>query len=418
MARRAALVGSDTLIAGIDLAKRESVVVFIRAKDKARLGKLRIPTTREGVAELERRGRLMMEREGLTRLVLGMEPTDHYWKVVCRAGERLGIGYAIVQSFVVARARELDDLTRDKTDHRDAALIADLVADLRFTDVRLESGAWLALRSYADARARYRVERASALQEQRSLLELAWPELLRVVLDLRGCHLQAALRLGLTPSEIARIPLHRFTSRLRIKQRAHRFSPEMSRRIWEAARAAREEPEAVSAALRWQLAGERAQAAELAISRLDVRMREAFAATGLDWMRGQIRGLGEILLTNLLAFSGDPRRLDDAACMLKLAGSNPTERSSGEQVAAGGIHRRGRPSLRLLAFQAATCLLRHNPEFQIRYRALVDRARHPLSPKQAQLAVANKLLRVLWSMAVSGRPYDSQLAAGGLRQAA
>ncbi|MBJ7601014.1 MAG: hypothetical protein JF922_23455, partial [Candidatus Dormibacteraeota bacterium] len=32
LARRAALVGSDTLIAGIDLAKRESVVVFIRAK--------------------------------------------------------------------------------------------------------------------------------------------------------------------------------------------------------------------------------------------------------------------------------------------------------------------------------------------------------------------------------------------------
>jgi transposase len=147
-------------------------------------------------------------------------------------------------------------------------------------------------------------------------------------------------------------------------------------------------------------------------------MREAFAATGLDWMRGQIRGVGEILLTNLLAFSGDPRRLDVAACMLKLAGSNPTERSSGEQVAAGGIHRRGRPSLRLLAFQATTCLLRHNPEFQIRYRALVDRSRHPLSPKQAQLAVANKVLRVLWSMAVSGRLYDSQLAAGGLRQAA
>ena len=64
LARRVALVGSDTPIAGIDLAKRESVVVFIRAKDKARLGKLRIPTTREGVAELQRRGRLMMEREG------------------------------------------------------------------------------------------------------------------------------------------------------------------------------------------------------------------------------------------------------------------------------------------------------------------------------------------------------------------
>ena len=37
--------------------------------------------------------------------------------------------------------------------------------------------------------------------------------------------------------------------------------------------------------------------------------------------------------------AGDPRRLDDARCLPKLAGSNPTERSSGKTQAPGGIHR-------------------------------------------------------------------------------
>ena len=50
--RGAALVTPDTLIAGVDLARKESVVVFVRARDKVRVGRLRIPTTADGVRTL------------------------------------------------------------------------------------------------------------------------------------------------------------------------------------------------------------------------------------------------------------------------------------------------------------------------------------------------------------------------------
>ena len=96
--------------------------------------------------------------------------------------------------------------------------------------------------------------------------------------------------------------------------------------------------------------------------------------------------------------------------MVKLAGSNPTERSSGEQQASGGIHRRGRPLLRLLAHQAAVCPVRHHPDFEARFTELTTRPHRPLHPKQAYLAVANKLPRTLWAMAVSGQPYRRALA--------
>ena len=127
--RRAQLVTPDTLIAGVDLARKESVVVFVRARDKVRLGRLRIPTTAEGVRTLARRAGELQRRHQLPRLVLGMEACSHFWKVVAKAATEIGLLYLIVQSFVLARAREFDDLTRDKTDPRDAALIADLVAD-------------------------------------------------------------------------------------------------------------------------------------------------------------------------------------------------------------------------------------------------------------------------------------------------
>ncbi len=408
LARRSEIVTRSALVAGIDIARKESVVVFVRAADKARVGRLRVPTTPEGLAAIEGRGRQLAAQEGCDRLVLAMETTGHYWKILARTAGRLGVDYVTVQSFVVARARELDDLTRDKTDQRDAGLIADLAVELRFNEVQLETGPWAELRSLADARDRYRIDMRAALQEQRALLELTWPELLAQVPDLDGTHLQAMLRLGLSPVEIAALSRARFTARLR-HEHVGRFLPWMAGRLWHAARCAIPADQSPAATLRLALAAGRNRAGTIAVTRLESELATTFEATGLAWMRGQIRGLGDTQLHVLLALSGDPRRLDDARCMVKLAGSNPTERSSGEQQTAGGIHRRGRPLLRLLAHQAAVGLVLHHPDFAARFIELTTRPHRPLHKKQAYLAVANKLLRTLWALAVTGVPYQRAL---------
>jgi len=409
LARRSEIVTRGALVAGIDIARKECVVVFVRAADKARIGRLRVPTTPAGLLAIAGRGRQLAEQHGADRLVLAMETTGHYWKILARTADRAGLPYVTVQSFVVARARELDDLTRDKTDQRDAGLIADLAAELRFNEVQLETGAWAELRSLANARDHYRVDQRAALQEQRALLELTWPDLLTQTPDLDGSHLQAMLRLGLSPVQIGGLSRARFTARLR-RETVGRFLPWMAGRLWAAARCAVPEDQAPSATLRLQLAAQRNRAGTIAVARLDAELAAAFEATGLAWLRGQIRGLGDSQLHNLLALTGDPRRLDDARCMVKLAGSNPTERSSGEQQAAGGIHRRGRPLLRLLAHQAAVCLVLHHPDFEARFAELTNRPHRPLHKKQAYLAVANKLLRTLWALAVTGQPYQHTLA--------
>jgi transposase len=414
--RRSGLVTPDTLIAGVDLAKKESVVVFVRARDKARLGRLRVPTTAAGLQTLVRGARELQSRHQLPRLVLGMEACAHYWKVLAKAATELGLPYVLVQSFVLARSRELDDLTRDKTDPRDAGLIADLVAELRFLEAQLETGVWAELRLLAEARDQRGMERRSALQEQRALLELVWPALLKQVSDLDGTHLQAALRLGLSPLEIAALTPDEFVQRLREEHGDRRLLPWMAERIRKAALAAVDSDELTAATLRIQLAAQRAQAAGRTIALLDQRMVAALDRTGLGWLRGQFRGLGEVSLANLLALTGDLRRFDDARCLPKLAGSNPTERSSGQSQAAGGIHRRGRRTLRFIAYQAAVNLVHYHPDFRRRFLDLTQREHHRLEKKQAYLAVANKLLRTLWAMATSGQGYDSEIARGVRRQ--
>lgn len=415
LVRRRERLPVDALIAGVDLAKKESVVVFARAADRGRLGKLAISTDRAGVERLIARAAELRHRHGLGELVVAMEPTSHFWKLVARALDTAGVRYVLVQSFVVATSRELDNLTRDKTDARDAGLIADLAAELRFTDTQLPEGPWAELDLLAEARDARVVERGAALQEQRALLELVWPELLRGCPDLDGSHLQALLRTGLAPQQVAAMTEARFLALLR-RHHPRRFLRWMGRRLRAAAREVEPTPDTAAAALRWRLAAERVALAETAIAALDARMAELLESTGYGWLRGQIRGLGDVGLTNLLALAGDPARFDDGRCLVKLAGSNPTERSSGERQASGGIHRRGRPTLRVVAYQAAVSLARYNPDFRTRYLELTadDRPRR-LTKKQALVALANKLLRTLWALAVRGVPYQSEIARGEVR---
>lgn len=414
-ARRRERLPAHALIAGVDLAKKESIVVFVRAADRARVGKLQVSTDRAGIEHLIARGRELVAEQGSGPLVMAMEPTSHFWKPLARAAEAAGIGYVLVQGFVVAHARELDDLTRDKTDTRDATLIADLAAELRFTETRLAEGPWAELELLVTARDARRIERAAALQEMRALLELTWPDLLRACPALAGTHLQALLRTGLTPQAIAALPARRFTALLR-RHHPRRFLGWMAGRLRAAAHDVPELPETPAAALRWRLAAERVALADVAIAELDARLLELLEATGYGWLRGQLRGLGDHTLAAILALTGDPTGYDDARCLVKLAGTNPTERSSGEREAAGGIHRRGHPLLRYVSYLAAVNLVRHEPEFRARFGELTRRDRpNRLTAKQAYVALANKLLRTLWSMATSGRGYEPAIARGEVR---
>ena len=69
-------------------------------------------------------------RAGFAGVVVACEPTGHRWKALMGLADGAGHGFCCVQSLAVARAREGDDYTRDKTDHRDAYLIGKLAVRL------------------------------------------------------------------------------------------------------------------------------------------------------------------------------------------------------------------------------------------------------------------------------------------------
>lgn len=121
---------------------------------------------------------------------------------------------------------------------------------------------------------------------------------------------------GLAPGEVAALPAGRFARLLRRHLApGRRFSPWMAGCLRAAARDVRPVPETSGATLRWRLAAERIGLADTAVAAFDARLFVLLEATGYGRLRGQIRGLADVTLANLLALTGDPARFDDARCL-------------------------------------------------------------------------------------------------------
>ena len=67
---------------------------------------------------------------GFGSVTVACEPTGHRWRVPGPARRAAGLALVCVQPLLVYRAREGEDLTRDKSDPKDAVIIARLAAGL------------------------------------------------------------------------------------------------------------------------------------------------------------------------------------------------------------------------------------------------------------------------------------------------
>jgi transposase len=68
---------------------------------------------------------------GFAGVTVAAEPTGHRWRVVGQLAAERGMALVRVQPLMSAWARRAEDLTFDKTDDKDAVLIARLAAQLR-----------------------------------------------------------------------------------------------------------------------------------------------------------------------------------------------------------------------------------------------------------------------------------------------
>jgi hypothetical protein len=108
-------------------------------------------------------------------VTVACEPTGHRWRVLGQLAADRGMSFVCVQPMRTAWARRSEDLTFDKTDDKDAVLIARLTAQLRCYIPEPVDETWGRLRHLGVRREQLIVDAVAQIQQVRALLECVWP---------------------------------------------------------------------------------------------------------------------------------------------------------------------------------------------------------------------------------------------------
>jgi transposase len=360
---------------------------------------------------------------GFAGVVLGCEPTGHRWKPLADRARARGVELVCVNPMLVHRGREEEDFTRDRSDFKDAMIIAKRVAELRCYVPYVLEGHWCRLRHLGARRADQLVVAGAARQRLRDLLECAWPAVLATAADpLDAITWRAAMAVSTDPDRIVAMGFDAFAAAVREelpRWGGTRRNLRILRAIFDAARA----PGGV--------AGERAAACERAtfalqdwhhavgqLADVETRMVEVLDALELSELVTSICGLSLVGAAAILAETGDPARFDCARTWVKHAGLCPRANESGNFHGATTVSRRGRPALRTAAWRALWGALTHNPVYTARYAHLTTRETNPLHPGQARTALAAALLRQLFVVVTRRVAWDPAIAAGTAKEVA
>ena len=414
------LVAVDRAILGIDLADRKQAVV-VCDHDSQVLARKTVKLRAWELGPVLDWARRIAHAHGFVGVTVGCEPTGHRWMVLGQLAAQRDMTLVCVNPMLVGRARETEDYTRDKSDDKDAMLIARLVAQLHCYAPERAEETWARLRQLGARRERLITEASAGVAQLRDLLECAWPGVLQAAAKpFDAANWCAALAVVLErgnghPERLARLGLARFEAAV-VRELARWGGSRRRRAIIAAVFTALVDPRGVMAQRRgalerahWVLADWRATKTRLA--QVEARMVEVLDELELTELVTSIAGVSAVGAAAILAETGDPARFDSPRALVKHAGLCPRANSSGTFTGRSRISRRGRPGLRLAAWRAVWGALAHNPVMTARYRYLTTRQHNRLTDGQARAAIAAALLRwihvivtqqVKWDVAIAG----------------
>ena len=416
-----AVVRRDRAVLAVDLGEDKQVAVVMDHEG-------RVLARKAVMAKAHQLGSLLgwaagkAAGAGFAGLTVACEPTGHRWKALMGLADAAGHGFCCVQSLAVARAREGDDYTRDKTDHRDAYLIGKLVIRLDCYLPERADEQWARLRHLGARRFALVADVTCCMQQAGDLLGCAWPaplgaaaRPLESVTWLAGMAVITGRCCG-QPGRVRKMGYDRFLAAVR--RELPRWGGKLIRHsivegLWEALA----DTGGVAAQRRGAL--ERVHlllgdwgALRARLADTEARMTAVLDELGLTALVTSIDGVSALSGAVMLAETGDPRRFTSGRAVVKHAGLNPSEHTSATISGQTRISRRGRPGLRSAAWRAVWGALRHNKVLAAKHARWTSRDQNRLADGQARTACAATVLRWLWAVITTGTMWDARIAAG------
>jgi transposase len=400
-AKRLAQVPQGYLMIGIDPHKKKHAAVVMDEKASIHQ-KFKINNSKSGFEELLKKLEVDVTKSDSSGMIFAIESGTHFWRNLVYYLDAKHIQFRLVSPFTLKRRREGEDLNRQKNDYRDAEMAAELLRTGKYLITHMP------YQAYADIRAAYHgylrlvKENTRQINLLKALLDGVFPELTQVFKDLRGKTALAVLESGLLPYQVSQMTFVDFLGRvkeyfvgrapkIKMLRDLYQLAPESSA-IYEGATAV---------ALEIQLLTQRIKLNQTQITIFVQKLRSLVERIPESAYILSIPGLSYLTAAGILAGLGDINDYQNSGQLIKMAGTNPTQKeSAGKASRHTPMSKQGRAYLRAGLWPATVSILRYNNEFKSWAKARQARPEqsHPLQRREVIGAALNRLLRIVFSL--------------------
>jgi len=336
----------------------------------------------------------MKRAHNLHEVVIGFESTGPYAEPLMHFLKKNGVVLVQVNPLHTKRLKELQGNSPSKTDHKDPKVIADIIELGHALTVVIPESTSAELRRLTQARERG-IQRRTALYNQlQDLVFLIFPEFLYVMTDIKGRSSQYLLKNCPTPEDIMGIGLDVLAHTLK-KISMGKLGRERAKELYDAACESvgiREGRKSIVLEIAEIISA--IEACKRFIENIEGEMSKHLKQIPYSRCILSIKGIGTVTAAGLIGEAGDFRQFRTISEIMKHAGLDLYEISSGKRKGRRRISKRGRPLFRKLLFFAALNTVRTGGVMHKYYWS----CRQRMPRQKALVAVARKLLRIIFAL--------------------
>lgn len=402
-------INDDMLIIGCDIGSDIHYVRAINTRGRElSKGAYSFSNDDEGFRNAKAWALKLAAKHDKKQIVLGLEPTGHYW--FCLAAWMISNDISVVQvnPYAVKQTKELEDNSQSKNDRKDPKLIANLVKDGNFGMPYLPEDLYADLRRLSMLRDQLTEDRVRAANRLHREMKIYFPEYMDAFGKIDGPFALEVIKKAPFPEDILAIGvdgLRKIWHDAKLRGRGYSRADKIIR-LCEESVGLKHGTSGGKESARW-FAEQMMELSEK-LAEIETILREKCRKIPYAENVLAIKGIGDTTLSGILAEMGDNTRFDDVKEIQKLSGLGLVACSSGKHKGETKISHRGRKRLRYWLFIAAKSVITHSEEFRSLHEYYTTRPENPLKKMQSLIAIACKLLRIIYTLLRTGRKYDPE----------
>ena len=394
-------VKDDTLIVAVDIGM-EMNRGYCTTPDGRDIKPFKFDNTREGMDKLWGMVMASKNRFQCEEIIVGYESTGPYGEPMVHYLMKKPVMLVQVNPMHTKRVKEISDNSPLKTDDKDPRVIADIIKLGRTLSIVIPEGDAAYLRRLNNSRERHVGERTALLNQLQQLVFLLFPEFKKVFKNIKCITPLYLLKKYPTPEAISVLDKDTLGKEMR-KQSRGKFREQHAEMLIRFAKntvGIKEGVLGLSMDIRHILA--QLEMLNTLIGEIENEMEIALGRIPYSSKLLSITGLGVVSVAGIIGEVGDFKKFQTRGEIMKLAGLDLYEISSGKWKGRRKISKRGRSLLRKILYYAGIQTIRKNGILHDYYTRLTDGG---MKRMKSLVAVSRKLLGIIYAIVRDGSEY-------------